>query len=189
MNEHSFFKIRIYFTVLVTIAIGSLLAWNYTHGGVPSHHILADETLPQISNWWGGAVLPLLAWFLLYRIQKRIFSNNEDKEIGKKITNAVLGFASALIFGILLSVFFRLGHNNISGNMMLSIFPLALFVPLYRSEYLLGFVIGMTYTFGAVLPTGIGFILIAITAIIHLYIRSAILFVVSRVRNQTARMD
>jgi len=185
MSEHSFFKFRIYFAFFVAIAIGSLLVWNYTHGGVPSHHILADESLPQVSNWWGALLLPLLTWFLTYRIQRRISQSREKEEISRQIINTVLGFVAALTFGVLLSVFFRLGYNDMTGNMMLIIFPLALFVPLYRSEYLLGFVIGMTYTFGAVLPTGIGSILVLITAAIHLYIRSFILYVISLLRTQT----
>jgi hypothetical protein len=40
----------------------------------------------------------------------------------------------------------------------------------------------MTYTFGAVLPTGIGSILALISAIIYLGIRPAILFVISKAR-------
>ncbi len=181
MNEHTFFKIRIWFTALVTLAIGSLLAWNYTHGGVPSHHILADKDLPQISNWWGGILLPLLTWFLLYRIQKRIY--NEGVEI-RQFNNAIFGFVASLLFGILLSLFFTLGFNSVTGNMMLILFPLALLIPVYRSEYLLGFVIGMTFTFGAVLPTGIGSILVLITATIYLYVRQFILFIVSQLRSQ-----
>ena len=33
---------------------------------------------------------------------------------------------------------------------------LALFFPIYRSECFLGFVIGMSYTSGVILPTGFG---------------------------------
>ncbi len=33
MTEKMFFKTRLYFTGIVTIAIGSLLAWNHYHGG------------------------------------------------------------------------------------------------------------------------------------------------------------
>ena len=79
MSEKVFFKTSLYFTGIVTIAIWSLLAWNHYHGGVPSHHILHREDLPAISNWWGGLLLPLLTWFLLYRIQKRLMRDNVEK--------------------------------------------------------------------------------------------------------------
>jgi hypothetical protein len=74
-----FFKTRLYFTGTITIFIWLLLTWNYFHGGVPSHHILKRKDFPEIANWWGGLLLPLLTWFLLYRIQKRISSANDGK--------------------------------------------------------------------------------------------------------------
>lgn len=180
MNEKAFFKIRLYVTAFVTLAIWSLLLWNYFHGGIPKHHILADETLPEISNAWGGILLPLLTWFLTYRVQKRIFTNADAVEASKRFTTAVYGFVGALLFGILLCVFFKLGYSGIPGYMMLSLLALAFFFPIYRSECLLGFVIGMTYTFGAVLPTGIGSILASIGAVFYLLVRPAILFIASR---------
>lgn len=47
------------------------LGWEYTHGGVPAHHLLNNPELPAISNWWGLLVVPLLVWFLVGRIQRR----------------------------------------------------------------------------------------------------------------------
>jgi hypothetical protein len=154
------------------------LAWDHFHGGVPAHHILAKKDLPAISNWWGGLLLPALTWFLLYRIQSRSYApNNQNGEAFIHLKHTVYQFAGALLFGIVLSVFFSLGNTDMPGYMVLAIFPLALFFPIYRSECLLGFVIGMTFTFGGVLPTGIGSILLLLCAIIHLLIRPAILYV------------
>ena len=158
---------RLYLTGIVTIAIGSLLLWNHFHGGIPSHHILARKDLPEISNAWGGILLPLLTWFLLYRIQKRTEKNDKTK--------ILYAFLSALAFGILLATSFTLGFQ-IEQYMLMSVFPLALLLPIYRSEYLLGFVLGMTFTFGTVLPTLIGSILILISAVLYLFIRRGILF-------------
>ena len=169
------FKTRLYLTGSVTIAIWSLLLWNHFHGGIPSHHILARKDLPEISNAWGGLLLPLLTWFLLYRIQKRIGSN-ADKTL--KI-NVLYGFLAALFFGILLSTSFTLGFK-MESKMLMSVFVIALFFPIYRAEYLLGFVLGMTFTFGAVLPTLIGSILVLISAILYLYVRRGILFFVKK---------
>ena len=180
MNEYSSLKLRLYFTGLVTLAIWSLLAWNHFHGGVPSHHILARKDLPEISNWWGGLLLPLLTWFLLYRIHKRESINNSIKLNDTPFSlNVMYGFVAAVFFGVLLSTLFTFG-SPLTSYILLSVFPLAMFFPIYRAEYLLGFVIGMSFTFGAVLPTAIGSILALFSAVLYLYIRPAIIYTVSK---------
>lgn len=180
MTKKQFFQIRLYFTGFATLAIGGLLTWNHFNGGVPSHHVLADETLPLISNWWGGLVIPVLTWFLTYRIQTRIYCPG-NREPFKQVKKSLVGFVGALVFGILLAGFFSIGNRDMPGNMILGLLPLALFLPIYRAEYLLGFVFGMTYTFGAVLPTGIGTILALIAAGIYLFVRPGIIFIASKV--------
>ncbi|KQO34641.1 hypothetical protein ASF10_02705 [Flavobacterium sp. Leaf82] len=182
MNEKRFFKIRVYFTSIIAISIWALLIWNHYHGGVPSHHILNDKNLPEISNWWGALLLPLLSWILFYRIKKRAVENidNESKESDSQI-NIIYGFIGALFSGILLSVFFTLGYANFPAYVLLLILMSGLFFPIYRAEYILGFVLGMTFTFGAVLPTVIAFILALIGAFLYLCIRTLILYVVSRI--------
>ena len=178
MNEKMFFKTRLYFTGIVTIAIWSLLAWDYYHGGIPCLNLLDRKDLPAISNVWGGLLLPLLTWILLYRIQKILTRNNDEKLKELKFPmNILYRFAGALFFGILLSSFFTFGYSNISGYMVIGLFLLALLFLIYRAECLLGFVIGMTFTFGAVLPTGIGSLLALAGAILYLYVRPVILYV------------
>jgi hypothetical protein len=177
MNKASFYKVRVWFTVLVALAIWSLLGYQQYHGGVPSHHILADETLPSFSNWWGALLLPVLTWVLLYRVDKRVFTN---PDASPSLRNVLYGFAGTLLFGVVLSVFFTLGNTDVPGYMLLGVFALALFLPVYRAQCLLGFVLGMTFTFGAVLPTGIGLILSVITAVLYLVIRPSFLFVLSK---------
>ncbi len=182
MNEASFFRIRIYFTGLVAIAIWSLLTWNYYHGGVPSHHILANKDLPEISNLWGALLLPLLSWFLAYRLKKRIFLQRDGHAELAAIKHAVYAFTITLVYGVVTAGFFSYGYPDMTGNMMIGIFVLALFFPVYRSECLLGFVIGMSVTFGAVLPTGIGLILTLIAFVLFHGVRPAALFVASRLK-------
>jgi hypothetical protein len=143
---------------------------------VPSHHVLQRQDLPALSNWWGGFLLPLLAWFLLYRIQNRVTDFYKALTLPLPI---VYGFLGALIFGILLSVFFTLGYTEIPFYMIVGLFFLALFLPIYRAVYFLGFIIGMTYTFGGVLPIGIISILSLINAILFLIFRPIILFMLS----------
>ena len=182
MTEKTFFKRRLFFTGIVTVGIWSLLLWNHYHGGVPSHHILQQKDLPAISNWWGGLLLPLLTLFLTYRIQKRIIRSNDNKSKPLKISQKyTYRFLLALSFGILLSVFITLGYSNLSGYMMYGLLVLALFFPIYRAEYFLGFVIGMTYTIGAVLPTGVGIILALIGVLLYLYVRTGIIFIVRKI--------
>ncbi len=180
MNEVNFFRIRIYVTAAVATAIGSLLIWNYYHGGIPSHHILADKALPKISNLWGAVLLPLLTWFLLYQTQKRIFHEHDSHIELSVFKQVIYTFTLSLIYGIILSALFSYGYPDMTGNMMLGVFALAFFFPLYHSESLLGFVIGMTFTFGAVLPTGIGSILALITFVLFRGVRPAVLYVASR---------
>lgn len=175
MNEKKSYRVRVYFTGIVTIAICAFLTWDHYHGGVPSHHLFANKNLPSISNWWGLLLLPILTWFLLYRINKRVIKENTgngNMTINQK--NILYRFAGALLFGILLSLFFEFNFSDIPGFMILGVFPLALIFPIYRAECLLGFVIGMTYTFGTVLPTLIGSILTMVAAILYIYIRPAI---------------
>ena len=183
MTEKTFFRSSLYFAGLVTVGIWSLLLWSHYHGGVTVHHVLHREDLPGISNWWGGLLLPLLTLFLTYRMQKRIFgSQNLNSNPLPFPMESAYGFLFALSFGILLSVFFTLGYSNLSGYMVNGLFLLALFFPIYRAECLLGFVIGMTYTFGAVLPTGVGIIFASIGAVLYLYVRGGIIYVVKKIR-------
>ncbi|TGE28213.1 hypothetical protein [Hymenobacter metallicola] len=180
MNEKSFSGLRLYGTLLVTVSIGVLLAWSHTHGGVPSHHFLARPDMPAVSNWWGALLLPGLTWFLLSRVRKQAFGNEADAQAPQPLWRALIGFVGALSFGVLISVLFTAGQSDMAGNMMLGLFAFAFFVPIYRPECLLGFVLGMTSTFGAVLPTIVGTVLGLIGLVLHAYIRRALLFGISK---------
>jgi hypothetical protein len=172
MNEKSFFKTRMYITGMVTLGIWSLLAWNYYHGGVPGHHILARKDMPEISNWWGGLLLPLLTWFLGYRIQKRLIKSKSTAAI-----DIVYGFFSAMLFGMVLSAFFTFGNTDVPGYMLMALLLISMFLPVYRAECFLGFVIGMAYTFGVAIPILVASIFSTIGVILYLYLRPAVLFV------------
>ncbi len=183
MSEKEFFKTSMYFTGAVTLAMWSLLTWNHYHGGIPSHHILARKDLPEISNLWGAVLIPLLTGFLLYRIKKRLVRNAGGKSIAtKSVVHVLYGFSGALLFGILLAVFFALGYSDATGYMFYGLFVLAFLFPIYRGECILGFVLGMTFTFGPVLPTGIGSIFALISTVLYLYVRPGVLYVASSFR-------
>ncbi len=157
---------RIYLTVLVLAAELLHLAWEYWHGGVQRHHFLQRADMPAISNWWGLLLLPALTWFLSGRAQKRIASYAIPEGTPSKATTSVIaGFVGALIVGIALSVAFTTGQNDIASALFQGMLLIALLLPVYRAECLLGFVLAMTFTFGAVLPTMIGTIVAAISLV------------------------
>jgi hypothetical protein len=123
-----------------------LLGWQHLHGGVPAHHLLADPGLPVVSNWWGLLTLPLLAWILLGRVERR------RKAQPHAAHGDFAAFTGALVFGAVLSLLFTAGQSTATENMVQGLALLALFYPIHRAACVLGFVVGMTWTFGAVLP-------------------------------------
>jgi len=123
-----------------------LLGWQHLHGSVPAHHLLADPGLPALSNWWGLLTLPLLAWFLLGRVERR------RKAQPHAAHGDFAAFTGALVFGAVLSLLFTAGQSTATENMVQGLALLALFYPIHRAACVLGFVVGMTWTFGAVLP-------------------------------------
>ena len=170
MDDRQFLRVRSVATASVAAAEWIFLVWQHFHGGVPSHHFLDRADMPAISNWWGGLVLPLMTWFLVGRVHQRVAS-----QTGTSMRYALIGFISALCFGVLLSVFFTLGDDQITGAMFESLFLIALVAPIYRAEYLMGFVLGMAYTFGGVLPSIVGSVVALITMVIYRYIRTGLL--------------
>lgn len=153
------------------------LAWEAAHGGVKAHHILNRDTLPEISNWWGVFLLPLLAWFLLGRIARRI-STTGSRRLPAQV---MVGLIGALLYGLGLTVAFSTGASEIASLMARGILFLALLLPVYRAECVLGLVLGMTFTFGVVLPTAFASILAGISAVVQLVIVPAVLRLVHRI--------
>ena len=43
-------RTRLLFTGVILLAELALLAWEHTHGGIQSHHILHRADLPAVSN-------------------------------------------------------------------------------------------------------------------------------------------
>jgi len=169
---------RILFTAIVTLLSWVHLAWDYFHGGIPTHYLLHRKDLPGISNWWGGIVIPLLTWFLLYRIKRRVY-DKDINEASNTPNHVIYGFFGALLFGILLSFFFAIG-TDVPGYLIIGLFIISFFIPIYRAEHLLGFVLGMAYTFGGILPIVIGSILVLIFMIDYRVVRTFIHYLISK---------
>lgn len=127
-------------------------------------------------------MLPLLTLFVTYRIQKRLSKKNPEIDHSIIPNDIITGFLIALTFGMLLSLFFTLGYAHLSNYMMIGLLLSTLFVPIYRSECLLGFVMGMTYTVGAVLPAGVGLILALIGFILYRYVRGGAIFIFKKMK-------
>jgi hypothetical protein len=67
------------------------------------------------------------------------------------------------------------GHPSMASYLVDGLLPLALFAPIYRAEYVLVFVLGMTVTFGVLLPTAFGSIVALVAAVLYRGVR-AVLF-------------
>lgn len=154
MSEHlNVDKLQIPITGIVTILILSLLLWEHFHGGVPSHYILQREDLPEISNWWGLVLLPVLTWTSFDRIRKRTkILAPQSKNLIENVKIIRL-FIIGLLVGLALAISFTYRFETFLSNIFYVFLILGLIVPLFYCEFILGFVLGMTYTLGAVLPT------------------------------------
>ena len=171
MNDQPFKLHRLLLVVATSLYIWALLAFEHFNGGVVSHHLLQREDLPAMSNWWGALVLPLLSWFITGRIYKRVVTAYPFA--------VVAGFIGALLFGVLLSVLFLYQQQHILSGLMLSLPVLALIFPLYRAEFLLGFVLGMCFTFGVLIPIGVGTLVVLMSFILHKTLRPLLGYVFS----------
>ena len=122
-------QLRGYLTLAVLFFETAHLAWESLHGGVVSHNLLNRRDLPAISNWWGLAFLPMLAWFMVGRVQSR------DPFIGKA---AVIRFLVALFYATCLATAFRWGYEATTSTLFFGMILLAVVIPLYKAEYIFG---------------------------------------------------
>jgi hypothetical protein len=181
MNKKTLFNFRLYFTGVVTLSIWTLLLWTHYHGGVPIHHILQRADLPAFSNWWGGLLLPLITWVLLYLVQVRLKKQNLPKTaLDNSKQYIIFGFLGSLLFGVLIAVSFTFGFSIVLDNILYVLLILAFLLPIFRAEYILGFIIGMTFTFGVILPTAFALIVAIIGATLYKYIHPLVLRVFVR---------
>jgi hypothetical protein len=134
------------------------LGWEATHGGIRVHHLLQRADLPGLHNAWGLLVLPLLAWWAVRRAQRRG---------GLAARPVQLGLAVALALGLALSTAFALGAQSATEAIFFTAIGLSLLLPAYRAECLLGWVLGMLWAFGALLPLAIGSVLAGLSALLH----------------------
>ena len=166
-------------TIIAIVFVLCLLLLEHLQGGIVSHHLLARKDMPKISNWWGVLIVPIMTWILLSLIQKNnLKSSNHQKSVSDK---EIYGFIGAFIFGVTVTILFY-NAPELPGYFMLMTFVLALFIPIYRPEYYLGFILSMTYGFGGVLPALFGLVLIPVYMIEYRLIRKGFLFVLKKIK-------
>jgi len=167
MSARSALQSRLALATTAFVIEACMLAWEFTHGGVPAHHLLDDASMPALSNWWGLLVVPLLVWFLVGRIQRRGATQVETGSRERFRTLIQVRFGAALLWGAALALAFSLGSPAVNW-IFFGAFAAALVVPVWRAEYLLGFALGMTFTFGAVLPVLVACVIAACSFVVHL---------------------
>ena len=183
MHKQSLAKVKGNFTGFVALAIWSMLIWQYFHDGVPSHHLLHRADFPAISNWWGAVLLPALTWFLIGATEKRI----EKAPTENTAKSAVIGFVIAIFYGAALSLAFSFNYPEISSVMFPGILFFAVFYKVYRSEFILGFILSMSITFGAVLPTLFGTIIGLLAFVVHTLVQFVWRYIMNTQANKQMR--
>lgn len=136
---------RLLFALLALLAESAHLGAELLQGGILSHHLLARADLPALSNAWGLLLLPALA----------AWAAGGWADAGSR-RRWLAGLALPLLLGVLLSIGFSLGQSALTESVFMLMLLLALLLPAHRPECLLGFVLGMSWTFGAVLPLLVG---------------------------------
>lgn len=182
-------KTKVLITGIVAFFIFSILLWEHFHDGVSSHHILHQKELPAISNWWSGVLLPILAWILLSRIEKRLSKQSPQTHQPNNQNRKILGlFIIGLIFAIFIAVSFTNEYTPILDNVIYLFLLLSLIIPIYYAEFILGFILGMAYTFGAILPTVFILIMAAVGVLSYRFIRPLIIKLTKIMRNNPTKV-
>ena len=138
--------LRLRFAALALLVEALHLGWEATHGGIVSHHLLQRADLPGLSNAWGLLVLPAIAAWAAGRWPARPAAR----------WPFLVGFGIPLVAGLALSAAFQAQLQPVTEAIFFGMLIAALLLPAHRRECLLGFVLGMSWTFGALLPTLIG---------------------------------
>ncbi len=154
---------RAYFTLSVMLCVSLLLAREFFTGGVVTHHLLAQADMPGISNWWGLLIVPLLAWcFFPY-----ILNSEKGALLFGFTLVTLLRLAAAIVYGAAIAASWELGYDAVTQNLFLFLFLIGMFYPVYRGEFVVGFVLGMAYTFGGILPVAAAGVVASVSLLLH----------------------
>ncbi|UXI68934.1 hypothetical protein [Tahibacter amnicola] len=156
------------------------LAWEASHGGIKSHHLLNDANLPAISNSWGLLALPLLGAVASYVLRRRSSTNPQAPR------QALAPFCGALAVGLALSIAFQLDWSEVTSGLFLALLLSGTVLRTYRAEYGFGFVLGMTFVFGSVLPTLVAGVAGGLSAVAHFAVYPGVAAAYRRLRAVSA---
>ncbi|MBK8286822.1 MAG: hypothetical protein IPK97_19245 [Ahniella sp.] len=150
------------------------IGFEHFNGGVKTHHFLARADLPGFSNWLGLLILPLLGIIVAVRIKSL-----QDRQASGIVPSPVAaGLLGSLLYGAALAASFHFGLPEVSKWLFMGLFLCSIVLPVYRAEYMLGFVVGMTITFGSVIPLTFA----VVFATISFVLRRTAVFVLSAVQ-------
>lgn len=139
------------------------LAFEHFTGGVRSHNLLNRADLPAISNWLGLLTLPLLGSLLALRVR----NHSAPPRFASMPKPVIAALAGALLYGVALAISFELGASGLTSALFIGLFLCALALPVYRVEYVMGFVLGMTFTFGGVLPLLVATVMAVVSFVVR----------------------
>lgn len=129
------------------------LSWEYFNGGVMTHHLLAREDMPGASNWWGLLTIPLLSWWTIQKVKvRRLKKNSTGTALKHTDAQVVKRFLCALLFGLMAALGWEFGLSAVLPYFIWLPVLLSFFIPVHFTENLLGFTLGMLFTFGGILP-------------------------------------
>ena len=132
--------------------------------------------MPAVSNAWGLLLLPVMSWLLVGIALRRsiataaaatINAPGGQAEAAGLARGVFVGFFAELLFGASLAATFSLGYQDVTSILFFGMLLLALVFRVYRAECVLGFVLGMTFTFGAILPALVASVTAVISAVAH----------------------
>jgi hypothetical protein len=159
---------RIGITLGVLIAELAHLLWQYSHAGIITHHILQRADLPGVSNAWGALWLPALTWFLIGRMQQRLQTASAVNSAKTRLWLRMrIGLLAALLLGGALSIAFSYDFGTAAEILFQALLLCAVIFPVYQAQYVLGFVLAMSFTFGAIIPSAIAAVIALIAAVLH----------------------
>jgi hypothetical protein len=178
MNIHQVFKRKLLITLIVALLAGLHILWDYSHGSIPTHYLLASDDLPGFSNLWGLLTLPMLTWGIITVTERRVSVHELlHPERKKGSSEILLGFFSAFVFGLTMSVFWEFQLQEILQYLILLPVAIAFIKPVHFPEYLLGFVLAMVFTFGGVLPILFGTVVLLMCFVAHMISRGILWFI------------
>jgi len=161
MKDPNRFPVLIPLVTLVFAAAHLLI--EHLTGGLKSHHLLNRPDLPAISNWFELVTLPLLGVVLGLRIRSHP-SSKCWLGIPVSVLIALLG---SLVYGGVMASSFLTGPEIITTAAFLGMFVCGFVLPVYRVEYILGFVAGMSVIIGGVLPLPVALVVASVSFIVR----------------------